>query len=1056
MIYAPNTCGTIESFTRSLRFNAFKQEYEGVIDRIAAFVHGHADWLDPSHSKTAKEEVAAGFAALKEHLFGLRADHLDSSKAQLYGTAKKQFHELDGLLGNKLISHRQRMDAIVSLAGKARVGAGELMQGLEEAIAALKPPLIYSAQEHGEVADFILSPKFDTFQEEYENVIDRITAFLHAHANQTDPSTSNPDLNASESDPALSEKTEAEVMASFKKLKEHLFDSQGRFFGPHLPQVYGAAKRLFHEFDDMLGNSRIPPEQRLTAIRNLAEPAEVCSGGLMTELEEAVARLKRFNRGLKSAAHQWKINMMNELILQHIKTNHLYPPIAEVHYVNVYYNHLAEEMGVAPRQDEYVQSYKPLVSAQQLESCRQHVLSKLRPSLLAATLADEYRPRLEKLLRKNKILFKESESDRSAGGEIASQDSPETLISYQTVLTLQDLQKSELDPEYGEVLPHAFLAAVDKNDDGSPHVYTGAQRPIKFARYFLKELKYAKWADYKSAKLVLSDTDEGRITMLDNLLWFKGKDGETREVTAQRWLKIPPETLLANIENTEPGDAQARASLLRFIVEHVHDAMKAEKNEALRGEALDKWLSGFVEAMERRKSMEPSWVTPIMWLAVAFTKISAARDLVDAGCDINARDTGGRTMLMLAAMHGDTGMVNALIEKGANSKAKDKDGRNALMLATLGDHAEVVNVLARKRGNQGWYGDLRARWKLNATTDKYGENALTLAARNNKLAAMKALLRAGANKNATNENGQTALLLACRDGKLEAAELLIESGASKNIADKFGQTAMIHAAHSGEVGTLKLLIAKGADKKAVDGLKQNALTWAAIGGEVGTVEVLLDAGFDKNGKDRFNQTPLMHAASNGRTGVVQFLLDQGADPNAKNDHGRTALLLAARSGSVETARCFIDRGDNGVHALMEVKQFMVGNDDAGVVSAARTLLHAGADGVKALEELALQHSRSKLQYLVKAGADKHMDAQGKTALIRAVEMIAAPGEGSKGLRALKALLDAGADPEVRDQAGKTARMHAQELAVRSGNDGILRAFDQAVAASARSRRQQFR
>jgi ankyrin repeat protein len=119
-------------------------------------------------------------------------------------------------------------------------------------------------------------------------------------------------------------------------------------------------------------------------------------------------------------------------------------------------------------------------------------------------------------------------------------------------------------------------------------------------------------------------------------------------------------------------------------------------------------------------------------------------------------------------------------------------------------------------------------------------------------------------------------------------------------------------------------------------------------------------------------------------------------------------------------------------------------NDRDAVRAAKTLLQAGADGIAALLQLGSQGSTSTLPCLIKAGADKIKDAQGKTALMRAVEMTAASGSNAKkALKTLKALLAAGADTEIQDNEGKTAQMHAAELAAALGKDDALRAFSHA-------------
>jgi len=67
--------------------------------------------------------------------------------------------------------------------------------------------------------------------------------------------------------------------------------------------------------------------------------------------------------------------------------------------------------------------------------------------------------------------------------------------------------------------------------------------------------------------------------------------------------------------------------------------------------------------------------------------------LLQAGCDVNAADSNGRTPLMYAARYRRGATVRLLLERGANIKARDKDGMTALDLAKQPDNQEVIKLL---------------------------------------------------------------------------------------------------------------------------------------------------------------------------------------------------------------------------------------------------------------------------------------------------------------------------------------------------------------------------
>lgn len=60
---------------------------------------------------------------------------------------------------------------------------------------------------------------------------------------------------------------------------------------------------------------------------------------------------------------------------------------------------------------------------------------------------------------------------------------------------------------------------------------------------------------------------------------------------------------------------------------------------------------------------------------------------------VNRRFDHGMTLLMQAALDGNSGAVDALIDRGADVNARNDDGYTALMLAVVQDHAAVVRTL---------------------------------------------------------------------------------------------------------------------------------------------------------------------------------------------------------------------------------------------------------------------------------------------------------------------------------------------------------------------------
>jgi ankyrin repeat protein len=66
---------------------------------------------------------------------------------------------------------------------------------------------------------------------------------------------------------------------------------------------------------------------------------------------------------------------------------------------------------------------------------------------------------------------------------------------------------------------------------------------------------------------------------------------------------------------------------------------------------------------------------------------------VDAGVPVDMADSGGNTMLMLAAYHGHAAAVQALIERGADVNTLNDRGQTPLAGAVFKGYDDVVATL---------------------------------------------------------------------------------------------------------------------------------------------------------------------------------------------------------------------------------------------------------------------------------------------------------------------------------------------------------------------------
>jgi ankyrin repeat protein len=76
------------------------------------------------------------------------------------------------------------------------------------------------------------------------------------------------------------------------------------------------------------------------------------------------------------------------------------------------------------------------------------------------------------------------------------------------------------------------------------------------------------------------------------------------------------------------------------------------------------------------------------------------RALLAAGADVDARQPGWKTPLMIAAAAGNTSSVRLLLEAGADSTLEDSDEQTAMLQALAHGHNEVADLLRNAVGRR--------------------------------------------------------------------------------------------------------------------------------------------------------------------------------------------------------------------------------------------------------------------------------------------------------------------------------------------------------------------
>ena len=265
---------------------------------------------------------------------------------------------------------------------------------------------------------------------------------------------------------------------------------------------------------------------------------------------------------------------------------------------------------------------------------------------------------------------------------------------------------------------------------------------------------------------------------------------------------------------------------------------------------------------------------------------------------MNAPD-GDANQLLLAVRNNDEKQIRALLQAGVDVNTKNSEGESALMFAVENHSNYMLKLLFENK-----YGStiddaashclhllLETGVDVNIR-DISGSTPLIRAAQNRDVDCMETLLTAGVDVNRSNERGETALMYSIKEKNIDCLKLLLEEGADVNVQDSIGSTGLIYSAQYGYAKCVKMLLKSGTFVNTANLDGTTALIAAVKQNNGKCTSLLVKAGADLNICDQLQNTPLIYAAQNVDVKSELQLLKAGADVNKQGECQCTALMWA--------------------------------------------------------------------------------------------------------------------------------------------------------------------
>jgi uncharacterized protein len=283
--------------------------------------------------------------------------------------------------------------------------------------------------------------------------------------------------------------------------------------------------------------------------------------------------------------------------------------------------------------------------------------------------------------------------------------------------------------------------------------------------------------------------------------------------------------------------------------------------------------------------------------------VKAARTLIKAGADVNAKDASEQSAFLIAASEGYLDLLELTLDLGADVGSLDSYHGTALIRAAERGHADIVGRLLQSKievdhvNRLGWTALHEAIW-LGKETPSYADT-------------VRLLVAGGADiKLAAQADGRTPLVMA-RERGFGQVETTIRR--SSKAATRAENAELLAASRSGDADGAAIAIRGGADLEARDGRRRTPLLLAATFDRTAVARLLVSLGADPDALDDRHDSPWLVTGVTGSVAMAKILLAGHPDLTLRNRYGGISIIPAAERGHVDYVRLMTKTSTNVNH-----------------------------------------------------------------------------------------------------------------------------------------------